>query len=91
MFAQSACAGESAERSRAKSHDSDEYSAWFGQLAPHSMHSGVDGRHVEVDAIDVDLAVLDNRDYPRSVMPDALCCWVFISHRRWTMRELRLG
>jgi hypothetical protein len=29
----------------------------------------------------------DNRDYPRSVMPDALCC----SHRRLTMRELRLG
>src|SRR6476646_9736236 len=26
----------------------------------------------------------DNRDYPRSVMPGALCCWVCISHRRWT-------
>jgi hypothetical protein len=34
---------------------------------------------------------MDIRDYPRSMMPDALCCLVFISHRRWTMRELRLG
>jgi hypothetical protein len=21
--------------------------------------------------------LMDNREYPRSVMPDALCCWVF--------------
>jgi RND superfamily putative drug exporter len=34
---------------------------------------------------------MDIRDYPRSVMPGALCYWVFNSHRRWTMRELRLG
>src|SRR6476619_5975083 len=31
----------------------------------------------------------DNRDYPCSVMPDALRCWVF-HHQRWTMRELPL-
>jgi hypothetical protein len=34
---------------------------------------------------------MDSRDYPRSVMPDALCCWVFHLHRRWALRELRRG
>ena len=34
---------------------------------------------------------MDNNDYPRSVMTDGTGCWAFISHRRWTMCELRLG
>ena len=34
---------------------------------------------------------VDIRDYPRSVIPDALCCWVRISRQRSTTREPPLG
>ena len=34
--------------------------------------------------------MMDIREYPRSVMPDALCCWARISRQRSTTSELAL-
>jgi hypothetical protein len=38
---------------------------------------GPEGTHAARHALRERSSMMDNRDYPCSAMPDALCCWVF--------------
>jgi hypothetical protein len=49
----------------------------YGRLEKQIPLIGPEGTHAARHALRERSSMMDNRDYPCSAMPDALCCWVF--------------